>query len=175
MTGCVPSSLDFNRGGYKMNTLREVIERGGKSNRQLADEAGISFRAIAQIRSGEWDEAIRHKIGGYTGRKRIGAIQVMARVLVACGEDPKAWIQASGISLTPQDERAISGATSRRPKPLTAHGLGPEEWNALLVIADSPLTKEDIDQLARAQEVLGEFFTIKLAIELLISKHKKHV
>ncbi len=159
-----------------MKTLKEVVAAQGMSNRVFAEKAGISFRAIAEIRSGEWDEAMWNKNGkGYSGRKRAGAIQVMARTLVACGEDPQEWVKASGLSLTTQDEQAMSAATCRRPKPLMTPGLGSEEWNALLTIADKPLTKEDVEQLSKAQEVLGDFFTIKLAIELLISKNKKNV
>lgn len=159
-----------------MKTLKELVNAQGDSNRVFAEKAGISFTAIAKIRSGKWDESMQNKNGqGYTGRKRTGALQVMARVLVACGENPQEWIKTLGLSLTPQEEQAMSSATSRRPKPLTAPGLASEEWNALLIIANNPLTKEDVEQLLKAQEVLGDFFTIKLAIELLISKHKKSV
>lgn len=157
-----------------MKTLKEVVEAQGLSNRNFATKAGISFRAIAEIRPGKWDEAIQGKnVRGYSVRKRTCAIQVMARTLIACGENPQEWVKTLGLALTPQEEQALSSATSWRPKPILAPGLGAEEWNALLTIANKPLSKEDIDQLAEAQEVLGDFFTIKLAIELLISKNKK--
>jgi hypothetical protein len=157
-----------------MKTLKEVVTAQGLSNRDFSAKAGISFRAIAEIRSGQWDEAMQNKNGkGYSGRKRSGAIQVMARTLVACGENPQEWIKTLSLTLTPQEEQTLSAATSRRPKPLMAPGLGSEEWNALLTIADKPLRKEDVEQLAKAQDALGDFFTIKLAIELLISKNKK--
>ena len=157
-----------------MKTLKEVVVAKGMSNRVFADKAGISFRAIAEIVSGKLDEAVQEKNRKrLSGRKRAGLIQVITRALVACGEDPREWFKTLGVSLTTNEEQAMSGATSRRPKPLMASGLGTEEWNALLTIADKPLSKEDIEQLSKAQEVLGDFFTIKLAIELLISKHKK--
>lgn len=157
-----------------MTTLKELVNAQGLSNRLLAQKAGISFRSIADLRSGKFEEVLQNKNGAdCSTRKRIGAIQVMSRVLIACGEDPKEWVRNHPkLELDERELRAVAEATSQRPKPLMTPGLGAEEWNALLHIADKPLAKEDVTQLAKAQEVLGDFFTIKRAIELLIHKHK---
>jgi len=153
-----------------MKTLQEIVNEQGMTRRALARKAGTSFRALTDIASGKCDEMIQNKSGkGYTGRKRIGAIQSMARILVACGQDPQEWVRASGLSFTPEEKKTITAAISpKMPE------FGPEERNTLSVIANDPLTKEDAEQLLKAQEVLGEYFTVKMAVELLISRHKKN-
>ncbi|HEY4480020.1 MAG TPA: hypothetical protein VJB58_00935 [Candidatus Paceibacterota bacterium] len=159
-----------------MKTLANLVNAQGLSNRRFAEKAGISFRAIADIRSGKFEEALQNRNGAeFSKKKRIGAIQVMSRVLIACGENPQEWVKTLGLEIDSREQQAMFEATSQRPRPLLAPGLGGDEWNTLLLIADTPLTKEDIEQLSKAQEVLGDFFTIKRVIQLLIHKHKKSV
>lgn len=156
-----------------MKTLEKVVVAKGMSNRVFADKAGISFRAIAEIRSGKLDEVLQEdNRRSLSRKKRAGLIQVVTRALLACDEEPRDWFTAHKVVLTTQEEQAMFAAMSRKPKLSVTPGLGAEEWNALLKIANRPLSKDDIEQLSKAQEVLGDFFTIKLAVELLISKHK---
>lgn len=159
-----------------MKTLKEVVEAQGMSTRAFVEKAGISLHTIGNIMSGEWDRAMLSNNGrSYSGRKRFGAIQTMARVLIACDVDPREWVKAVALHLTNKEERVMHDATvNRRPKLIITSGFGSEEWNSLLAIANNPLTKDDLEQLTKAQEALGDLFTIKLAIEVLIGKYKKN-
>lgn len=137
----------------------------------FAKKAGIGLQAISMIRSGEFDQNLHDKEirKGWSERKRLGVVQVLARVLMACGKNSQEWVKETGLTLTTQEEQVMVVASSQRPKPLSVPELRLEEWNTFLSIKDHILTKDDLEKLMKAQEALGNFFTIKLAIEFLLS------
>jgi hypothetical protein len=158
-----------------MSVLADLVNAQGLNNRLFAEKAGISFRAITDIRSGKFEENLRNRNGvKHSTRKLIGVIQVLTRVLIACGENPQEWVKTHGLELTSREQQVMS-ATNQRPKPLMTLGLEAEEWNTLLLIANKPLTNEDVEQFAKAQEVFKDFFTVKQAVKLLVHKYKKSV
>lgn len=94
------------------DTLAAALKRDGGSNRELADRAGISFRAIAEARGGfDPDE-----LAG--ARKRLGVVSSMTRLATCLGLDPSVIltelkIDASDATVKRQIERTQEASLLR--------------------------------------------------------------
>ncbi len=153
-----------------MDTLKELMESQGMTSRVFAERAGISFRAITEIRSGQWDTTVRST---QTLRKRRAAVQVMTRVVSACGQDPKEWAKKFNFSLTPAEIASAVATALVGQQTVYKTGNVSIDWNILSTILVEPLTPEDLEKLSGGQKALGEFFTLELAVRLLFSTHKR--
>lgn len=72
-------------------TLTHALKAHGGSNRELAEEAGISFRAIAEARSG-FDS---NEMQG--ARKRLGAVSSITRLAICLNVEPNVVLKELGI------------------------------------------------------------------------------
>jgi hypothetical protein len=154
-----------------VDTLKELIEERGLNNHALAAKAKVSFRALAEIRSGEWDHAMKGGANRWSLKKKRAAIQVMGRIVTACDEEPEEWAKKYNLPFEWSEVRSLLIA-ARTPKVVMNRKLGVNEWNALVAIADEPLTKQDVLHLARSQEELDDLLTLELVVKLLIKRHK---
>jgi len=126
----------------------------GWSNRVLAERAGVSFRAPADIRSGRLEKLL--KSGDMSERKKRGVAQSTTRILKAFGVDPEPWLKKLGLPILKPVQlqpRSISSQVSH--------------------IAQKPVSDEDIESFIDARGPLGDLFTVELLIKMLINKHLK--
>ncbi|MEQ1499976.1 MAG: hypothetical protein ABL917_01220 [Parcubacteria group bacterium] len=123
------------------------------SNRTLAERARVSFRIIADVRSGRLEKDLQVK--GKLSKRKIGGVSSSTyRLLIALGEEPETWMKKLGLVI-PQAEVA------------QAQGFG----SRIQLILEKPLTAEEIGKFGRVQKELGEWFTVEMALRLLIRKH----
>lgn len=76
----------------KSKMLLKAIDADGGSNRDLAYKAGVSFRAIAEARTGFKDDDLQKT------RKRLGIVESMTRLAISLGLDPHRVLEELNIS-----------------------------------------------------------------------------
>ena len=93
-------------------TLKKALKDNGGSNREVAERAGISFRAIAEARDGYDAEDL------LSPRKRMGVVSSITRLAACLGLDPSTilkelGIDVSDVSVQRQVERANEASLLR--------------------------------------------------------------
>lgn len=130
--------------------LNSAMAERGWSQKELAERARVSFRAISDARSGRLEELLKKKDVG--ARKKIGVAGSTNRILLALGQDPKEWMGKLGLEV---------------PKHKSSKKSFESQLNFIL---SEPLTSEDIEQFGRVQKELGELFSVEMALRLIMRK-----
>lgn len=151
---------------YRYETLSAMVEAQEMSNRVLADKAGVSFRVITEVGSGTWEQEIF--LSKWSKRKKERSFGATMRLIVACDESPDEWIER--LELTRVFSRSVIKRLLREATDIKTEKTS--RWHLLDSIADEPITEADIEKLMKGMELGEDFFTIEMAIRLLIANHK---
>ena len=125
------------------------MDARGWSNRILAERAGVSFRTPADIYSGKLERLLES--GEASTRKLRGAAGSTFRTLTAFGIDPKPWMDKLGLPMPTLDQL--------QPRNFTTQ---------ITAVLQNPVTSDLLERFRKAQEPLGDLFTVEILLKLLI-------
>lgn len=136
----------------------------GLSARALAFEAGISFRAITEARSGQLEIGLVSDT--LSLRKRIGLMKSTPRLLKGLGADVEKWMTSLGLT---DDNLRVA----RRNAPQWWKEGGPKTKIRTVFaqandISSQPVPSQCVDELRKVQVVLGDLFTVEMLVRILL-------
>lgn len=143
--------------------IESELQRQQHTNRSIAELARISFRAIADARSGRLEEGLKSKI--FTGRKLIGVTLSTRRLLIGLGADESFWMNRLGLDNTRADVRIPIRSSSFIHAHITKRIVG-----ALDKPVSAGSIKKVFEKATLAQNALGDVFTAQTILSLLLQE-----
>ncbi len=134
--------------------ITERMVMKGYSSSTLAQIAGVSNRIIVEARMGLLENMLRN---GITHRKLLGVSRSIPRLLRALDADEEYWMDRLGLNDV--GRKVPSGHIPRSTDAFTSK---------VRIILDKPLDAAHITRIQKAHKVLGDAFTTRTLLSILI-------